>query len=150
MGDGPLRLHLQALADQLLIHSRVWLLGEVHDPRALFKHARVCVVSSKLEGFPNVLLEMMTVNGSVVSTLCADGIQDLPGVITCKPEDALAMISALNEALSLSETERNQRFKWMQSYLKRRNYSSYWDSIVNLAGLESGYAEPLTTKAQLS
>ena len=41
-----------------------------------------CIVSSIIEGFPNVILEMMSQNTNVISTKCAGGIDKLKGVIT--------------------------------------------------------------------
>lgn len=137
MGDGPLRQHLERVAESNRVKHRVWFLGEVDDPRVYFKHAGVCVVSSRLEGFPNVLLEMMTANGAVVSTSCADGIQELPGVITCKPERLDEMIAALNEALALTPAERDHRLILMRNYLAGRSYPAFWDSVVKLADLSS-------------
>ena len=100
LGDGPEKNNLVQLIRQLELEDRVILKGFVENPFPYFKAARLCVVSSIKEGFPNVLLQMMALNNDVVSTLCAGGIEDIKGIIKVKPGD----IDALSEGM-------NARFK---------------------------------------
>jgi glycosyltransferase involved in cell wall biosynthesis len=133
-GEGPERQRLLDLAEKLQIADRFWLPGEVEEPRQFFGMAQACVVSSLLEGFPNVLLEMMCENGAVVSTLCADGIADLPGVVKCNPNDVTALRQALKAALSFSDLEREANKIQMLEHLKSRTFQKYWENIVTYAG----------------
>jgi glycosyltransferase involved in cell wall biosynthesis len=59
----------------------------------------MCVVSSRIEGFPNVLLQEMSQNEKVVSTLCAGDIDRIPGLFTCKPNDEDDLLRAMQECL---------------------------------------------------
>ena len=57
VGDGPLRQRLEAAAAELGIADAVTFLGERHDARLLMAGFDVFVLTSTIEGFPNVLLE---------------------------------------------------------------------------------------------
>lgn len=130
LGEGPERANLEALILSSQLTDKVLLKGEVQEPSAYFELASCCVVSSELEGFPNVLLEMMYANGAVVSTRCADGISELPGIFTCEPNDreglTKAMISSMNQSRPVKEGIRRN----MQAYLTGRNYHTYWGHLA--------------------
>jgi glycosyltransferase involved in cell wall biosynthesis len=57
VGDGPLRQRLEAMAAALGIADAVTFLGERQDARRLMAGFDVFVLTSTIEGFPNVLLE---------------------------------------------------------------------------------------------
>jgi glycosyltransferase involved in cell wall biosynthesis len=137
LGEGPERDRLAELSRSSGIGDRVWMPGTVPDPRPYFAAADACAVSSRLEGFPNVLLEMMTVQTAVVSTLCADGIENLPGVITCEPGDPAVLSAALNQALTLDPSERERRRGLMSAHLAGRTFDRYWSDINRLLQTES-------------
>ena len=59
LGDGPLRTELEALIVGLDLSKRVSLLGYVKNPLKYFSRADVFVLSSHVEGLPNVLVEAM-------------------------------------------------------------------------------------------
>jgi len=68
VGDGPLRGELEAQASQLGIANHVHFLGEIHDVRALLRSFDVFVLSSVVEGMPNVLLEALAAEKPAVVT----------------------------------------------------------------------------------
>lgn len=129
LGDGPLREDLIEQARQSGMEDRVWFPGVVPNPSAYFPDADVCVVSSLLEGFPNVLLEMMSVQSAVVSTLCADGIERLPGIITCEAGRADALADALLQAVALTADEKADRARRMRAHVATRTFNRYWDDV---------------------
>ena len=120
--EGPERARLIKKAEDLKIANRVWLLGQVLNPREQFAFARACLVSSDFEGFPNVLLEMMSVNWAVVSTICADGIDQLPGIFTCFTGNSTQLAMAIQNALDMSDTDREIRFRQMKDHLSEKTY----------------------------
>jgi glycosyltransferase involved in cell wall biosynthesis len=73
LGDGPLRAELQALIDELGLSDVVSLLGYVENPLKYFARADVFVLSSHVEGLPNVLVEAMLCGCTPVSTDCPTG-----------------------------------------------------------------------------
>lgn len=79
LGDGPLRADLQAEAKRLGIADRVEFAGYVSDPSEWMRRADLVVLSSRWEGFPNVLLEALAQGCRVVSTDASDAIGELLG-----------------------------------------------------------------------
>jgi glycosyltransferase involved in cell wall biosynthesis len=77
LGDGPLRTSLQSLIEQLDIGHSVRLAGYVHNPLKYFRNADVFVLSSLVEGMPNVLVEAMMCGCTPVSTNCPTGPSEL-------------------------------------------------------------------------
>jgi glycosyltransferase involved in cell wall biosynthesis len=77
LGDGPLRGSLQALIDQLDVGHSVRLAGYVDNPIKYFRKANVFVLSSLVEGMPNVLVEAMMCGCTPVSTNCPTGPSEL-------------------------------------------------------------------------
>lgn len=72
-GEGPERSSLEALITRLGLAGRVHLPGFCANPYAVLRQAALFVLPSNAEGFPNSLLEAMTLRIPVVSTNCLSG-----------------------------------------------------------------------------
>ena len=77
LGDGPLRTELEALIVELDLSKVVSLLGYVENPLKYFARADVFVLSSHVEGLPNVLVEAMMCGCTPVSTDCPTGPREV-------------------------------------------------------------------------
>lgn len=77
LGDGPLRAELQSQVERLGLQQSVRLMGYVDNPLKYFTHARVFVLSSHVEGMPNVLVEAMMCGCTPVATDCPTGPREL-------------------------------------------------------------------------
>ena len=77
LGDGPLRSELQALIIELGLQDVVRLQGYVENPLKYFSRADVFVLSSHVEGLPNVLVEAMMCGCTPVSTDCPTGPREV-------------------------------------------------------------------------
>lgn len=75
-GDGRADLEAKALSAGLLDHGRVRFLGFRRDVPAILKATDILVLPSRMEGFPNTLLEGMAL-GLPVAASNADGIPEL-------------------------------------------------------------------------
>ncbi len=78
-GEGPLRSELEALIAQRGLAGRAVLLGGTANPWRFMARARVLVLSSRHEGFGNVLVEAMATGLPVISTDCPYGPTEILG-----------------------------------------------------------------------
>lgn len=78
LGEGRLRPYLENYAKSLgLTQNDIALPGFVKNPFAYMSHASVFVLSSRWEGFGNVLVEAMACGTRVVSTDCPSGPSEI-------------------------------------------------------------------------
>lgn len=77
LGEGPLRASIEALAHELGISDRVNLAGFHADLSDWLKTADLFVLSSRWEGFANVIVEALSFGVPVVSTDCPSGPSEI-------------------------------------------------------------------------
>ncbi|MCD6732476.1 MAG: glycosyltransferase family 4 protein [Burkholderiaceae bacterium] len=77
IGDGPRRKALEAVARKLGVDDIVEFAGRVHRPETVLRTAKIFVMSSRYEGFPNALLEAMALGIACVATDCRSGPADI-------------------------------------------------------------------------
>ncbi len=77
LGEGSERGNLQALARDLGVEADFALLGFVDNPFQYMRRAAVFVLSSRWEGFGNVLVEAMACGTAVVGTDCPHGPREI-------------------------------------------------------------------------
>lgn len=82
LGEGGLRPYLEQLATDLGLREDVHLPGFQVNPYQFISRAKVLVLSSLWEGFPNVLVESMICGTPVVSTDCRSGPREILAPIT--------------------------------------------------------------------
>jgi len=111
IGDGPERGHLESMANQLEIDDRVQFLGQVATPSNILSKAALFVLSSRYEGFPNALLEAMSIGLPVISFDCPVGpgeiIENGVNGVLVPPEKAKELASAMDNLMS-NESERRR------------------------------------------
>jgi len=76
-GEGSLRAELERLIAELGLSDRISLPGNVPNPLKYFACADVFVLSSLVEGMPNVLVEAMMCGCTPVATNCPTGPREL-------------------------------------------------------------------------
>lgn len=81
IGDGPMRDQIASHAEKLGIASHLTMAGYHPAPAALMQHCQVGLMTSDVEGFPNVILEMLAAGvPRIVTTDCAGGLYEIPSV----------------------------------------------------------------------
>lgn len=77
LGEGPLLKSLQDMIIQSDLQSKVYFEGVVENVGEYLKQSDLFVLSSRFEGFPNVLIEALACGVPVVSTRCPFGPEDI-------------------------------------------------------------------------
>lgn len=77
LGDGPLRGALDVQVAQLGLGDRIKLPGFIDNPLKYFARSDVFVLSSRVEGLPNVLVEAMMCGCTPVATDCPTGPREV-------------------------------------------------------------------------
>ena len=107
LGDGDLRQSLTQMAQELGIADRVTFLGFQRDPFSHMRRADIFVLSSRWEGFGNVLVEAMAMGTPVVSTDCPHGpaeiIEDDQTGLLVPTQDPEALAAALQRLIDNPE-----------------------------------------------
>ncbi len=129
LGEGEQRQRLEQQITELQLNDKVHLLGFVKNVYPYFRQAKVCVVSSRKEGFPNVLLQMMSQNERVVSTLCAGGIDKIKDVEICQPNDKQDLYNAIKR--TIQKPLQSERFNFDRE-LQSRSVESFNDKVKSL------------------
>ena len=103
VGDGPLRPQIEAQIEGLGLGERVLLLGYRRDMPDVYAALNVCVLCSRNENFPNVLLEAMACEVPVVASAVGsipDIVPEGEGGRLIPPGDPEALASAVVDLLN--------------------------------------------------
>ncbi len=103
LGEGSLKVDLELLARERGLAARVHFAGFQRNPYPFFARADAFVLSSRYEGFPNVVLESMACGTPVIAVPAPGGTREiLDGIPECK-------VAADVSAASLADAIRTWR-----------------------------------------
>ena len=134
VGDGGYESSLKDLAVSLDLQERVFFVGYQSNPYPYMKNAKCCIISSRVEGFPNTLLQMMTVNNNCISTLCAGDIDKLDGVLTCETDSVQELQSTIEDALEFDVSHLQNNRKLYDLELGRRSPADFVQKMIEYVG----------------
>ena len=160
VGDGPQRPALQRQVDELRLHDRVFLIGQISREAldSYYRHADLVVMTSRSEGIPVVLMEAMA-RGKLVLAPAITGIPELvehrrtgflyePGSLPDLLESVRWILS--NKHL-LAEVSRAAAAFVACYYNRLRNLRSFADQFLARIPRSDGlYAHPVLQQVRLS
>nr|WP_297458405.1 glycosyltransferase [uncultured Halomonas sp.] len=118
VGEGPLRETLEQQASELGIAEKVRFVGHQDNPYPWMHHARLFVLSSRVEGMGIVLTESLACGTPVISVDCPGGIRE---VLKGELENAIAEHSERGLAekiqLALAGPKPAVDDAWLQDFL---------------------------------
>ena len=118
-GKGPDLEKLRQLAEELGIHEKVFFVGWIKDPRALMLKASVLVLTSRYEGWPNVLTEALWCGCPVIATDCETGPREILLDGKCGLLIPTDDVSGLKEAIVRLLTDDELQKRLVTAGLKR-------------------------------
>ena len=103
IGDGPERVNLEKEASSLGISNRVFFHGHLKKFNHLMIESQIFVLPSYYEGFPNALLEAMSVPMACISSNCIAGPSDIieneTNGILVEPDNITALANQMNRLI---------------------------------------------------
>jgi glycosyltransferase involved in cell wall biosynthesis len=130
LGEGELRMKLERMVKEIGLENSVDLFGFVENPISFMNHCDVFVLSSKWEGFANVIVEAMYCGAKIVSTDCLSGPREILEkgkwgklVKICDPVE---LADAMLKSLSLSKLSVEQRANFFST---KRSTDKYLNLI---------------------
>ena len=147
LGDGEKRRELQSLIDELNLSGIVTLYGFVADTSSWYRTADLLILSSKIEGFPNVIVEALAHGVPVVSTDCLTGPRDIL-TRSCYGSlvpvgDYSALAAAVLQACS-QDFDRDVLRARAEDFESRKICNLYLQLLVNEPGGQTNLAMPLS------
>ena len=101
LGQGPLRVSLERLAHAKGVAVQVQFVGFQANPYKWFARADAFVLSSRYEGFPNVVLEALACRTPVIATPAPGGTREIldviPECLVAKEISSRALADAIDE-----------------------------------------------------
>ncbi len=136
LGDGPERDKLNRLITDKGLENRVMMPGLVKDIDSFFSRASIFVLSSRFEGFPNVLCEAMAAGLPCISFNCNSGpsdiiTQNVNGILV-ESEDKKELSSTIKDLIN-NEDKRNalgREASKITTELNLDKIMSQWEKII--------------------
>lgn len=139
LGEGPQRPALERRMRELDLAPDVCLAGFRPDPAAWMAQADLFVLSSRWEGFANVVVEAMAGGTPVVATDCPHGpgeiVEDGVSGLLVPPEDATALAAAI-ERRALAERLASAGRRRAKVFSSPAAAQSYGELFERLGGVE--------------
>jgi len=132
LGGGPLKKELELLIKELNLENIIKLTGYVDNTLKYFKRANVFVLSSHVEGLPNVLVEAMMCGCTPVSTDCPTGPREVLkggvyGYLT-PVGDIVSMANSIRKALKNPVSEDVLK-KAVEPFSEQRVFAEHCKSL---------------------
>ena len=134
LGEGPERIKLETLVDQLGLNDRVTFTGYLPDIRPALASADLFLLSSRYEGFPAVLIEALAAGLPCVTTDCSPAMHEIipsPQFGDIVPATPKALAEAIERRLDdPALVDASELLGRHRIDVVARQYLSYFDRTV--------------------
>lgn len=138
LGEGKLRMSLTRRAESLGIAERVHMPGFVSQPHAVLQRAALFVLSSRWEGFGNVLVEALGAGVPIVSTDCPGAPRDIleggEHAHLVPPDNPQALADGINCSLKHPAGTYESRRQRAQAFAPRTIAREYLEKVIQKDG----------------
>ena len=126
-GDGPEKENLNTLVQKLKLSNKVVFTGFKENIYPLIKNADLCIISSRIEGFPNILNEMIYLNDKVLSSYCTDSISKIEFILKSDIYNLKEFSKAIENGIffNLNQSEKKSKAKYEEK-LRINDYFDTW------------------------
>jgi glycosyltransferase involved in cell wall biosynthesis len=132
LGQGAEEEKLRHMIEAAGLHDQIRLCGFQDNPYAWFAQADGFILSSRVEGFPNVVLEALASGCPVVATPMP-GLEGMAGVRLCRAASAPALAEALNAFLAKPHAPQPELALLPYDIAKvQRNYEDLFARLTSL------------------
>lgn len=127
-GDGPEKKSLLRQVKKLKLSNKVVFTGFKENIYPLIRNTDLCIISSRIEGFPNILNEMIYLNDRVLSSYCTDSISKINFVLKSDIYDIENFSKAIDNGIvfNLNLLEKQSKIK----YLSKLGINDYFDTWI--------------------
>ncbi len=136
LGEGELRVELQALIDGKGLTNKIILKGNVDNPFAYYANAELYTLSSRNEGFPNILIEALACSCPCIAFDCKTGpneiINDGENGLLIEAENVPALTAAIDRLDQDEELQANfaKNAKESVQHLTPESIAKEWLKLV--------------------
>lgn len=136
LGDGPLLREVERAILDLQLTGCVQLCGHQPAVAGFFKSAGLGLLTSRTEGFPNTVLEMLQAGlRRIVVTPCVEALGDIPGVSVADDFSAHLLAAEIIARQQMSAPDPGE----IKAFLATRNPRAFLEAIAGpqLGGVDS-------------
>lgn len=107
LGKGPLEVELQSQIDKLNLSNQIQLVGFQENPYQWMSECDAFVLSSRFEGFPNVVLESLALDTPVIALPAKGGVKEIlepiDGCVIAKGMSPKYLAQAIEQFINLKK-----------------------------------------------
>lgn len=147
LGEGHLRSELEAIISKEKLQNRVLLPGKLEKPHDIIAKGDIIALSSRYEGFPNALLEGMSLGLAALSFDCPSGpselIENEKTGLLIPPDNMDAMVSGMDYLLSnpnLTKEMAEQAKKVKQKFAIEKIMND-WENLIDKVSSDCSISE---------